>query len=659
MAGNVSSRMATGFVGRTEDIRAVSRLLRSGRLVTLTGPGGVGKTRLSQRVGEDLVDEFPDGVWFVELADLRDPALIAHAVARTLSIHTTAGIDPRSQLINQLTGRTALIILDNCEHLLDGAELFSTELLGRTESVRVLATSRERLRAPGERIWQVRRFATGSEDAVQLFAQRAALDTIDLPQQIKINDICSRLEGLPLAIELAAARWSPNHDLELPGAGDHTLRSAIQWSFDLCSTAEQILWARLAIFSGGFDFQAAEHVCWDGELDRDQIPGLLESLTEKSIVICENQRYRLLDTVRDYGLDQLSVRREHDVLERRHVGYYRRLAEQFEREWFGPSQLWWMSRMREDLANLRSAMDRAFTEPGYQPSERRIPVLLATYWAYGGGMAEGKHWLGQLAEHPETDPEDRAATLAALCRVASMSGDLDTSFPTAARLVELAGTDVNPTLRAHLTTMAGMAYAIGGRFAESGQLLREAAGQLNSLPDPEPQYWTKSAMMLGVQHIIEEKLAEACGIFERAAAYSNQHGETIMLSYVLIQHAKAKLLLGFTEEAATLAADAAHLSLKANDPMQRGMVTEYLALEAVTQGQPARAALLLGTAASIARAYGVTGTNTENLRPESAMLHAEVRAAMKPADFEEAFRTGAMMTSQQAEAYLSGCVQGV
>ena len=348
VTGNLPAEL-TSFVGRRGELAEVRRLLAGSRLVTLTGVGGVGKTRLALRAAAGLARAFPGGVWLVRLDQLRDEALVAQAVAGTLGLQDRAGFSPEAALADYLSGRQLLLVLDNCEHLVDAAAKLADLLLLRAAGLRVLATSREALTIDGEMVLAVPPLPvpeagqplTAAElgvcPAVRLFAERAAQVVpgfaVTEANQAAVAGICRRLDGLPLALELAAARLpvlSPEQvDARLGDrlglltrggrvrpARQQTLRASIGWSYELCSRAERLLWARLSVFAGGFELDAAEGICADDRLAAGEVLDLLAALAGKSILTAAHRegvaRYRLPETLaRVRARTPAGVRRVH------------------------------------------------------------------------------------------------------------------------------------------------------------------------------------------------------------------------------------------------------------------------------------------------------------------------------------------------------------
>src|SRR5215468_1044306 len=360
-AGNLPAEV-TSFVGRRGELAEVKRLLADSRVVTLTGIGGVGKTRLALRAAAGLRRAFRDGVWLVQLDQLRDQALVTQAIAAALGLQDRAGYAPAATLADYLAGRQLLLVLDNCEHMLDEVTKLADLLLRAAPGLRVLATSRESLNMTGETVLAVPPLAAPEAGrrltvaelarfpAVGLFAERAAQVVAGFAlteaNLAAVAGICRQLEGLPLAIELAAA-WLPVLSPEEIDArlGDRlglltrggrtqparqqTLRASIEWSYELCSQAERLLWAGLSVFAGGFELDAAEGICADHRLAGDEVLDLLAALAGKSILIAAHRegvaRYRMPEPLREYGQERLQSASEYTALRQRHRDWHEQL----------------------------------------------------------------------------------------------------------------------------------------------------------------------------------------------------------------------------------------------------------------------------------------------------------------------------------------------
>ena len=440
----------TTLVGRKAEIEEIITTLNTTRLLTLTGPGGVGKTRLAIAIGEQVAEEYRDGVCFVDLAPLSEPDLLVQTVAGALQVQERMGCSLLTTLQASLQAKSLLLLLDNCEHLLDRCADLVSALLQRCPGIRVLATSRQNLGLTGEVGWKVSALSTPSlsnltlrdgqqkgwmsllseYEAIQLFLVRAqqAMPGFQMTAQNaeEIARICARLDGLPLALELAAARVRSlsvaeiqsrlNDRFRLLTGGSRvalprqkTLRALLDWSYDLLGEAEQALLCRLAVFAGGFTLQAAEAVCPEESRDGQdtcseeavyetwETLDLLSSLVDKSLVMAEleagQMRYRLLETMRQYAQDRLQERDEVERVRLRHQVFFVALAEEAEPELQGPQQAVWLHRLEEDHDNLRQALDG-----GDPAGTLRLAGALWRYLNIRGFISEGRLWLaGALA----------------------------------------------------------------------------------------------------------------------------------------------------------------------------------------------------------------------------------------------------------------------
>lgn len=405
----------TTFVGRRSEMEAIRRLLSTSRLLTLTGLGGVGKTRLAVEVSRRLRRAYSDGVWFVALGDVYDSDLVAVAVMDSIGLHTPAK-EARDALIDYLRNKQILLVLDNCEHLIGASAELAAALLGACAKLRVLATSREPLRISGEQLYPVPPLSVPSQDqplsagdsvrfeSVALFAQRASAVVPDFSVTATNRDavvtLCRQLDGLPLAIELAAVRLRALALNELM-AGRHgryglltlgsrtasprhqTLRATVDWSYGLCTPREQILWARLSVFSGNFDITDAEDVCSDDAVAGEDFFAAITGLVDKSILILDEQngpaRYRLLETIREYGRERLLDRGEEREFLARHRDHYLRLAERVRREWFGPGQLELFAKLRAVQANIRAVLEYCLATSEKRGTGLRIAASLCRF----------------------------------------------------------------------------------------------------------------------------------------------------------------------------------------------------------------------------------------------------------------------------------------
>ena len=419
---NNLAQQLTSFVGRRRELAEVRTLLRNSRLVTLFGAGGIGKTRLSQQLAAEAMDDFPDGVWFVELATLTDPRLVPQSVAFVLGVKEEAGRPVVEALLKYVGDRRLLLILDNCEHLIQACAELTTQLLQAGPHVTILASSREHLRVSGEASYPVPALAVPGAgktvrlpamtqyEAVLLFTDRAvaAQPAFQLTEQnaAAVADICQRLDGIPLALELAAARvrtlsvemiaarlgdrfrlLSGGNRTALPR--QQTLRALIDWSYDLLTENERLLLCRLAVFAGGWTLDAAEIVGAGGGIAERDVLDLLANLVEKSLVImeAEGHRYRLVETVRQYAQERLDESRDAAASRTRHLAFYLALAETASPELVGPEQGAWLARLDLEGENLLAAHAWCDHADGGAKLGLRLIFAVKLYMFYRGLLA--------------------------------------------------------------------------------------------------------------------------------------------------------------------------------------------------------------------------------------------------------------------------------
>ncbi|MFQ5340095.1 MAG: tetratricopeptide repeat protein [Anaerolineae bacterium] len=421
----------TSFVGREREMAEIKQHLSTARLLTLTGPGGCGKTRIALEVARDQLGTYANGVWWVELAPLQDPVLVTHEVASALSVHEAPGRPLTEVLADHLRPRHALLVLDNCEHLVKTCATLVDTLLRTCPRLHVLVTSRETLDIPGELVWGVPPLSlpSGRQDlpspeelaqceAVRLFVDRAQFSRrgFKLTQHnaLPVVQICRRLDGLPLAIELAAARVDVlsveqiamrlNDRFRLLTRGrraalphHQTLRGAVDWSYNLLSEAERTLFNRLSVFAGGFTLEAAEAVGVGDGVEAYDVLDLLSRLVDKSLVVVETGaedsfRYRLLETLRQYGQERLERSGGTEDAQRRHAVYFLGLVEQADPELEGPKQFVWLNRLEREHENLRAAL-RWARENQETDAGLRLTGILWPFWVVRGYLTEGWEWL--------------------------------------------------------------------------------------------------------------------------------------------------------------------------------------------------------------------------------------------------------------------------
>ena len=433
----------TSFVGRDAELEEVLRIVGANRLVTLTGAGGVGKTRLAVQVAARLDGDFADGVWYVDLAPITDPDVVPLAVTRALGLPDQAGRTTMDTLTHVIAGRHMLVVLDNCEHLIDACAALATALLAACPAVTIFATSREPIRVPGEVAWPVPSLSLADE-AITLFTDRARYVRPDFvvndANSATVTEICQRLDGIPLAIELAAARVralslaqileSLHNRFRLLTGGartavrrQQTLRASVDWSHALLTDPERVLFRRAAVFMGGFDLDAAQAVCGDSDVERYQTLDQLTLLIEKSLVVAEDgnfgTRYRMLETVRQYALENLGDSGEAYPVRALHRDHYAAAAALLDSRGRTDYQRL-VERTETEMDNLRAAFTWCH-ESSDTATALQLASALQPLWLTRGRLQEGTAWftaaLAQASEaatvrHVEVPPAARARALA-------------------------------------------------------------------------------------------------------------------------------------------------------------------------------------------------------------------------------------------------------
>ncbi|MGH2779864.1 MAG: BTAD domain-containing putative transcriptional regulator [Thermoleophilaceae bacterium] len=596
------------LVGRAAELERLPELLSRSRLVSLVGPGGSGKTRLAIAAAQDVAIQFRDGAWFVPLAGLTDPARIPEAVAEALALSDPDSVSPRRLVTAWLASRNALLVVDNCEHLVDQCANFVEELLGSAEDVRIIATSREALGVPDE--IQMPVGPLPHADAAALFTERARSvrpDFAPVDAEDDVSRICQRLDGMPLAIELAATRVQTLTVGEIAERLDdrfalltsgprtaearhQTLRAAVDWSYELLGEEERALLRRLAVFQEGWSLEAAEGVCLEG--DSSDVLALVSGLAERSLVVAEDGRFRMLETIRVYALERLAEAGEEGAMRERHARYFTALAERVEPALRGRDQGVWLARLRAEDANLRLALqstrDRATSDPD---EALRLAAALGWYW-YVGRQVDGRVQLTEtLAATRAGAPSSRARALQALSLAVRPAGCIvhpssegaqaaresislftDVDEPARAALSRLllaveavAGDDVQSSLadveEARKTLRAqrdewGVALADfvemeirlhNGPADEALHLGDEAASQFDALQD----IWGRSAVRLHLGHGLRlaGRAEDAIAVLHQAAALSQDAGLPNNLARSLIELGEAALYRGAADEA--------------------------------------------------------------------------------------------------------------
>ncbi|GII53760.1 LuxR family transcriptional regulator [Planotetraspora thailandica] len=640
----------TSFVGRRHEAAEAKRLLSSARVVTLTGVGGVGKTRLALRVAADARRQFPDGIWLVELAPLDNPELLAQAVVESLEICDLTHVPALDLLVDHLADRQALIVLDNCEHLLRECAELADALVHALPQLTILATSRQALGIVSEQVLNVaplpvRDLSAGSaislmsgeppveSDAIRLFAERAAAVVqgfeVTAANQEAVEAVCRRLDGLPLAIELAAVRLRAlsveqvldrlDDRFRLLTSGSRaafprqrTLRALMDWSYELCTGQERLLWQRVSVFTGGLDLEAAEEVCSGDGIAATDVLDLVTGLVDKSILVREEQRgavrYRLLETIRQYGKERLAASSQERAMRRRHGEYYRSVAADARAELFGPTQVTWFARLSDEQANLRTALEFFFSEPCEYAKGLAMTTDLLYHWIKGYYLGEGRRWLEEgLALEPAACEGEQGETRArALCAAAWVT-IVQTDSAAAAALLEEAGRlaeelGSEETL-AYVILYQGMVAVCRGDADTAIKLHQEAAERQRCSGDPAGL--ALALIQLSLAYSLVGEALPAVTFAEQAMAVCDAHKEGWHRAYAMTALGIGLWRQGESRRATALEKDALRFDDALGDAPGLGMCLEVLAWIAVQEKRHDRAARILGIADGVWRVVGV------------------------------------------------------
>jgi predicted ATPase/DNA-binding SARP family transcriptional activator/DNA-binding CsgD family transcriptional regulator len=689
----------TSFVGREREILEVKRLLAMTLLLTLTGVGGSGKTRLALRVASDLAGAYPDGAWLVELAPLSEPELVPQAVARALKVREQPNRPLLETLKEDLRAKKMLLVVDNCEHLIEAVAHLVDALLGTCPHLRVLATSREALDVAGEVTWVVpslsvpgpRQVApTAGElegyESARLFMERARYrdpSFVLTPQNMQaVAQICRRLDGIPLAIELAAARVGVlsaeqiaerlEDSLKLLSAGrrtavprHQTLRAALDWSYDLLAEPEKRLFGRLSVFAGGWTLEAAEVAGAGESIDGRDVLDLLSRLVDKSLVVAEAEaegtvRYRMLEPVRQYGLELLEAGGEAERVRERHAEHYLALAEAAEPELMGADQASWLERLGTEHANLRAALSWALGPEDAEPRERaelglQLAATLGRFWN-AHSPSEGLGWLerGLARRSSASSPSVRAKALEQAGWIAIWHGDYEEAVTMLeeglASFKELKDKPGAATLLANL----GVAVLQRGDDHSEVTALREEAEALRQELTDRPAI-AHLLNFLGQAALGEGDHDRAVAHFEEGLVLYRELGDTRNIAMNFCCVGMTELSLGDRERAATPFEEALRLLRGRGDKVGIAYSLLGLAGVAVSRGLPARAARLWGASEALREADGLPLSPFVRSISDYEGDLAAARAGLDERSFAAAWSEGRAMTPEQATEYaLSG-----
>jgi predicted ATPase/DNA-binding CsgD family transcriptional regulator len=684
---NLPSELSS-FVGREKELAEVRRLLSSNRLLTLTGSGGAGKTRLALAAASELVERFEDGVWMVELASLAEPSLVPQAVAFTLGIRERPGSSLTGALSDYLRTRKLLLILDNCEHLIDACAELAEAWLHSCPGLRVLATSREALGITGEVAWPVpslslpdlRRLpdieSLPRYESARLFVERAATvkPSFKLTEQNApaVAHVCYRLDGIPLAIELAAARTKMlsveeisarlGDSFRLLAAGSRTaaprqrtLHATMDWSHELLSQKERVLFRRLSVFAGGFTLEAAESICAGEELQWGEVLVSLSQLVDKSLVVAQERdgaaRYRLLETIRQYARERLEEVGEAARVREQHAGYYLAVAEEAEPELKGERQVAWLGRLEREHDNLRVAMAWLLGR-GESDGAARLGWALWLFWGIRSHLAEGRRSMVRALSSRGSvamSASARAKALFVAGMMANYQGDHLSAEPLVQGSLKLFKELEDKLGTAYALSNAGYVALGQGRYQQAIAVIEEAA----DLFLEEGEKWG-AAIELGFLAVAWRNQGDherAKRLAERGLAISREIGERQATTSALYTLAILAQTEGENLRAREQLEEGLRLSAELGNEADVAHCLEGLASTYGAEGKTVRAA----------RLWGAEETLLEKLEdavyayvPDRALHRSKVAAARSQLDeaaWTAAWTEGKAMSLDQAVEY--------
>lgn len=677
------------FVGRRAELDQVRRRIGDHPLVTLVGPGGVGKTRLALRAASQVARTFHDGVRFADLGTLSDPVLVTPTVAEVIGLHGHAGSIGVEAVVGALADRRVLLVLDNCEHLVEEVAEIAAAVLHRCPAVRILATSRERLGIAGEAVLQVQPLGVPTAadrvnpvalprfEAVSLFVERAQAVVPGFALTGKNGEevarICREVDGIPLAIELAAARLRTLAPGELAdrlgqqlavlttgnrGAAPRhqTMRLCVDWSFEACTPSERLLWERVSVFAGPFGIDAVEDICAYGDISPSAVLDLLGALVEKSIVIrdstADHAQFRLLETLREYGRERCAQSGGWDELRRRHLRWYAHLTTRARAEQVSAKQQRWAARLDRELPNLRAALDHSLTLA--EPSEAALSICgnLHLFWLSRGLLAEGRLWFDRVLAGSHPPGVALAQALFSAVALAQYQGDLAAASSYAARCRELADQVDDAAIGAYALSVEGMVSLFGGDLSAARTLLSRAADAHHATGD----------VLREVEILVGFSLAcalagdapRASEVHRRILAITEPRGESWYRSYSLWVLGIAQWRDGQSERAAELLVESLWLRRQLNDALGSLWCVEGLGLVAASAGELERAAVLLAATSVLFKRMGSPPATFPDLVSAHEECRHQVAASVGQSSYDAAAARGEALDLDGAIAYALG-----
>jgi predicted ATPase/DNA-binding XRE family transcriptional regulator len=594
----------TTFIGRKKEQQDVASLIGKHRLVTLTGSGGVGKTRLAIKVGEQILENYADGVWLIDLAPLSNPVLVPRSIVTTLGLIEQATRTPLTILTDYLKTRKSLLLLDNCEHLIEICAQLAESLLRACPDLHILTTSREALGITGETLYRVPSFDTPDQaqlifealshnEAVRLFVERAQSGTPDfslIPDNANaVVQICHHLDGIPLALELAAARLK---SLRVEDIAERlydrfrlltngsrtalprhqTLRAMIDWSHDLLTEPERVLLRRLAVFAGGCTLEAVEAVCTGEAVKANAVLDLMTHLVNKSLLIIEREqggeaRYRMLETIRQYASEHLLKAGEAERLRNQRLDFFLHWAEQAGARLRGSQQLEWLSKIEAEHDNLRAALEWSLTQAEHGEDSLRLAGALSSFWDQRGYRGEGRTWLARALANPAAPSAGaaRAKVLYGAGCLASSEGDFlsaRTLLEESAGLWRALGSTGLIGL-AHTLSVLGQVVRFLGDPATARALGSEAITLFRAQRERWGLAWALSYMGMTLRDLEDFSLARS--FVEESVALWQDLGNQSGLAFAIRIGGNIALRQGHYELAQRAFADSLAISKKLSD----------------------------------------------------------------------------------------------
>ncbi|MFD4948199.1 ATP-binding protein [Streptomyces sp. NPDC058409] len=669
--GNLPAEL-NRFVGREDELADLGQLLDESRLVTVVGVGGVGKTRCATKIATLMEKRYCDGVWMVELSAIHDPGLLEHALMDALGLTDHTSRPPRTTLLEHLAGRQLLLVIDGFEHLVDACAQLVRELLRRSPLLRVLAAGRLPLELDGELTFPLATMT--DEDAMLLFAERAAAVRPEFRltdhNRATARELCRRLDGIPLALELAAGRLralSTEQVLQrlddrfrlLTGAGrsalarHQTLRTAIGWSHELCVPEQRLLWARLSVFAGQFDLEAVEYICSGADLPAESVLDVLSGLLTQSVVVREDSaagtRYRMLDTVREYGAEWLAATGDTDRLRRRHRDWFLGLATWCELDWFSPRQGEVAARVESELPNLRRAMECSLESPGEAHLAQYLAGTLWFLWVGCGRLSEGRHWLDHVLEEETPYDSSRLKALWVLGHVAVLQGDPVGAVSALQECRDEADRADDSTALAYAVHRMGCLALVTDDMARAQELLDDALGRYRELGELNSNVLMAQielAMAVG----FHGDLDGAAAICEEVREICEDHGERWALSYALYVLAFTALQRDRPDRARELLGESLTIGHAFHDLLGSVLALELLALVTAVEGDAAEAAVLQGAADRIWPSVGLPLFGSAYYGQPRARCEELARRELGDGPYESGLRAGGRLDLDAAVA---------